>query len=119
MDTVSLSELVERSLAGPREVFIPSGVEASAYVDGILSRFLSGRIAPDSRSVQVRSHIVHLVGLPEGEHTVYFVTDDDPQSVFYDPHSGSFGCAWGPDAESGRYVDLGFRSFDVLAMAAA
>jgi len=49
---------------------------------------------------------------------VYFVTDDDMQSVFYDPASESFGAALGPDEDTGQYIDLGFRSDDVLAMAA-
>jgi hypothetical protein len=59
-----------------------------------------------------------LVDLPAGMHKVYFVTDDDMQSVFYDPASESFGAALGPDEDTGQYIDLGFRSDDVLAMAA-
>lgn len=76
-------------------------------------------IEPALRTVIVEPHIVHLVDLPAGTHMVYFVTEDNPLSVFYDPSSESFGAAWGPDESTGQYLDLGFRSDDVLDIAAA
>ncbi|MES2386095.1 MAG: hypothetical protein V4593_16220 [Pseudomonadota bacterium] len=119
MSPASISALVEESLLGPREVYGHEAAEGAAHVSSIRTRFVERRIMPELRPVFVEAHITHLVGLPEGEHVVYFVTQDDPQSVFFDPHTESFGCAWGPEAGSGRFVDLGFRSFDVLAMASA
>ena len=51
-----------------------------------------------------------------GECWVWFVTQDDPQSIFFDEVSGLFGCCWGPDNETGGYTDLGYRSQDPVEM---
>ena len=89
------------------------------YVAAIHSRFLAKRIQPIRRSVVIEPHVADRLGLPVGDHPVYFVSEDDPQSVFYDPATNLFGCAWGPQLPDLRYVDLGFRSEDVLEMASA
>lgn len=119
MNAASISSLVDKSLAGPREIYTAQASDPAEYVSSIKMRFVEKRIAPKVGMVLIERHVMHLLGLPEGEHVVYFVTMDDPQSVFFDPNTNSFGCAWGPDSESGRFVDLGFRSADVLAMASA
>lgn len=56
------------------------------------------------------------LNLIAGERWVWFVTQGDPQSVFFDESSGLFGCCWGPDQATGGYADLGFRSQDPVEM---
>jgi hypothetical protein len=114
---MEIAQLVDQSLAESRD-FAPFDWN-SAHGDDVRAQFLSERIVPELREVKVEAHVALLIGLAEGKHSVYFVTDSDPQSVFYDPHTKSFGSAWGPEKTSGEYVDLGFRSADVLAMAVA
>ena len=60
-------------------------------------------------------HAKNLSVLP-GTRSVWFITQNDPQSVFYDESSGVFGACWGPDGERGTYDDLGFRSRDPIEM---
>jgi len=119
MNAAYNDEMVSKSLAGERSVYLGHVPDPECYIQSIRQRFLDKRIEPALRTVIIEPHIVHLEDLPAGTHMVYFVTEDDPLSVFYDPSSESFGAAWGPDESTGQYVDLGFRSDDVLAMAAA
>jgi hypothetical protein len=119
MNAAHIDEVVSKSLTGERSVYVHHVPDPERYVESIRQRFLEKRIVPVLRAVPIQPHVVHLVDLPAGTHMVYFVTEDDPQSVFYDPSSESFGAAWGPDESTGQYIDLGFRSGDVLAMAAA
>jgi hypothetical protein len=56
------------------------------------------------------------LNISAGKHLVWFITRLDPQSVFWDEHSDSFGACWGPDLKSGTYEDLGFRSDDPVAV---
>ena len=119
MNSDEIDALVEQSLAGPRSVYVGHVPDPEQHVEGIRSRFLAHRVVPVARAVLIEPHVSLLLGLREGEHTVYFVTDDEPQSVFLDPATNLFGCAWGPEAHTLRYVDLGFRSEDVLEVASA
>jgi hypothetical protein len=119
MNAAYIDEVVSNSLAGERSLYVHHVPDPERYVQSIRQRFLDKRIEPALRTVIIEPHIVHLVDLPAGTHIVYFVTEDDPLSVFYDPSCESFGAAWGPDESTGQYIDLGFRSDDVLAMAAA
>lgn len=119
MNAAYIDEVVSKSLAGERSVYVHHVPDPERYVQSIRQGFLDKRIVPALRTVIIQPHIVHLVNLPAGTHMVYFVTEDDLQSVFYDPSSESFGAALGPDESTGQYIDLGFRSDDVLAMAAA
>lgn len=118
MNAAYVDEVVSKSLAGERSLYVSHVADPERYVQSIRQHFLDKRIVPALRTIIIQPHIVHLVDLPAGMHTVYFVTEDDLQSVFYDPASESFGAAWGPDESTGQYIDLGFRSDDVLAMAA-
>jgi hypothetical protein len=119
MNAAYIDEMVSKSLAGERSVYVGHVPDPERYVQFIHQRFLDKRIEPILRAIIIEPHIVHFVNLPAGTHMVYFVTEDNPVSVFYDPSCESFGAAWGPDESTGEYIDLGFRSDDVLAMAAA
>lgn len=119
MKSTDIEALVDESLSGPRTVYANHVPNPREYIESIRLRFIEKRITPFARPVVIESHVSQRVGIPEGDHTVYFVTDDDPQSVFFDPKTNLFGCAWGPEQASGRYIDLGFRSIDVLEMASA
>jgi hypothetical protein len=119
MNPTEIDALVEQSLAGLRSVYVHHVPDPQSYVESIRLRFIEKRVSATPRFVVIEPHISHLVSLPPGEHQFYFVTDDDPQSVFFDPNCNLFGCAWGPELPSLRYVDLGFRSKDVLEMASA
>lgn len=119
MNPAYVDKVVSSSLAGERSLYVSHVADPERYVQSIRQYFLDKRIVPTLRTIIIQPHIVHLVDLPAGTHTVYFVTEDDLQSVFYDPASESFGAALGPDESTGQYIDLGFRSDDVLAMAAA
>ena len=119
MNAAYVDEVVSKSLAGERSLYVSHVADPEQYVQSIHQHFLDKRIVPALRTIIIQPHIVHLVDLPAGTHTVYFVTEDNPLSVFYDPSSESFGAAWGPDESTGQYLDLGFRSDDVLDIAAA
>ena len=119
MSPATIATLVEESLAGPRSVYVHHVTDPAAYLEAVRSRFIATRITPSARAVHIEQHVSFMLGLPEGDHVVYFVSEDEPQSVFFDPKTESFGCAWGPESETNRYVDLGVRSSDVLEMASA
>ena len=71
---------------------------------------------PKNIQVSLADFRAPFVGLPEGIHAVWLLLEDDPQSVFYDPATKKFGACWGPEIETGEYIDLGFRSDDPLEM---
>lgn len=56
------------------------------------------------------------LGVQPGPRDVWFVTKDDPQSVFFDELTGLFGACWGPGREDSAYEDIGFRSEDPVEM---
>lgn len=111
--------MVEASLAGERDACTPGPGSVEERIASATSWFNARRITPVPRTVNVPEHVAQFVGGPTGARLVYFVTEDDPQSVFYDEVTGSFGAAWGPDVESGEYIDIGQRSPDPLALAFA
>ena len=108
--------MVDASLLRKRDVFVPNTESVDDYVARVEARFKAHRVRPTLRAVAVPDHVAAFVGGPAGARLVYFVTDDDPQSVFYDESTRSFGSAWDPEKESGAYMDIGQRSPDPLAM---
>lgn len=78
------------------------------------TRFIASLIAPEVGSVEVEPHVAPTLSLEPGAIPVWFVTGFGVQRVFLDERSDSFGCAWGPDSATGRYVDLGFRTIDPI-----
>lgn len=119
MNPALVDELVAVSLNGERSVYARHVPDPQEYVESIHRRFVSQRIVPALRDITIQPHVAGLLGLPAGTHSVYFVSDGSPLSVFYAPFHKLFGAAWGPDAETGEFLDLGFRSTDVLEMASA
>ena len=119
MNPTLVDELVAASLNGERSVYAHHVPDPKEYVESIHRRFLSQRIVPTLRAITIQPYVAGLLELPVGTHSVYFVSEGSPHNVFYDPFHKSFGAAWGPDAETGEYLDLGFRSADVLEMASA
>ena len=89
MNAAYVDEVVSKSLAGERSLYVSHVADPERYVQSIRQHFLDKRIVPALRTIIIQPHIVHLVDLPAGMHTVYFVTEDDLQSVFYDPASES------------------------------
>lgn len=119
MNAAYIDEMVSKSLAGERSVYVGHVPAPECYIQSIRQRFLDKRIEPALRTVIIEPCIAHLVHLPAGTHMVYFVTEDDPLNVLYDLSCESFGAAWDADESTCQYIDLGFRSDDVLAIAAA
>jgi hypothetical protein len=118
MNSSEIESLVDASLSGARSVYTGHVTDPAGYIVELLRRFNATRIAPTSESVLLERDVYGL-GLSPGTRTVYFVNHSDPQSVFFDPETHSFGCAWGPELPNFRYVDLGFRSQDVLEVFSA
>lgn len=119
MELAFLERRIELSLCGERSVYVRQAVkDPSEYISRVRQRFESERIKPMLRTVALERDVASLDRL-SGDYSVYFVTEGDPLSVFFDPISNCFGAAWGPELGTGRYVDLGFRSDDVLEMASA
>ena len=109
---------VETSLAGTRGVHTGHVADTAEYIAELDRKFRAARVFPELGCVVLEREVYGLEASP-GEHTVFFVCRCDPQSVFFDPKTQSFGCAWGPELPDLKYVDLGFRSQDVLEMLAA
>jgi hypothetical protein len=118
MNAHEVDALVEASLAGARSVHTGHVTDAAAYVAELDRKFRAARVFPEPGNVVLEREAYGL-GASPGEHAVFFVCRSDPQSVFFDPKSRSFGCAWGPDLPDLKYIDLGFRSQDVLEMLSA
>jgi hypothetical protein len=116
MTAAEVDALVDASLCGGRTVYTGGITDPERYVADLEAQFRAERITPELRSVFVERAVLNL--LP-GERRVYFVSDSDPHSVFFDPQTRSFGCAWGPQVSDLKYIDLGFRSVDVLEMLSA
>src|SRR5687767_12132616 len=79
-------------------------------------RFLSARLETPIRGVITTDdfHAKNL-GTRAGKHEVWFVTMNEPQSVFFDESVGLFGSCWGP-AAAGEYENIGYRSGDPIEM---
>lgn len=88
---------------------LPEGNAAIRFVNASLDE-------PVQQAVLLEEFRASAFGLTGGIRQVWFVVRDDPQSVFYDLQTGSFGACWGPDAATGRYVDLGFRDENPFEM---
>lgn len=118
MNTAALEALVLLSLDGPRSVHTGHVANPAAYIEDLRRKFLEGRVEGESETVFLERPAIGVIDAP-GPRQVYMVCRSDPQSVFWDPATRSFGCAWGPELPALRYIDLGFRSKDVLEMLAA
>jgi hypothetical protein len=118
MNPHEVDALVEASLAGARSVHTGHVADAAAYVAELDGKFRAARVFPEPARVVLERDSYGLEASP-GEHAVFFVCRSEPRSVFFDPKSQSFGCAWGPELPDLKYIDLGFRSQDVLEMLSA
>jgi hypothetical protein len=118
MEADEIDQLVDFSLGGTRSVHVGHVQDATAYICALESAFRTNRIAPESQVVYLE-RTVDEPPLAPGPRRVYIVCRSDPNSVFFDPDTQSFGCAWGPELPDLRYIDLGFRSYDVLEMLSA
>ena len=118
MKLTDIEQLVDSSLGGSRSVYIGHVSDPSAYLAELESRFRAHRIAPELQVVTLEREVME-PQLASGPRTVYFVCRSEPQSVFFDPETQSFGSAWGPELPDLKYIDLGFRSKDVLEMFSA
>lgn len=105
MNPMALRELV---LAAVKESKC-SPVEVADFLHECLPTPVSGVVTVDA------FHARNLE-LDEGHRAVWFITQSDPQSVFFDIGSGRFGTCWGPERGTGIYQDLGFRSDDPVEM---
>jgi hypothetical protein len=95
MQPIDIDRLVDDSLAGNRSVFVGHVPDPSQYIASLESTFRAQRVAPEPQEVIVE-HEVSEPRLFPGRRIVYFVCRADPHSVFFDPQTQSFGCAWGP-----------------------
>ena len=118
MNPSEIDLLVDASLASARSVHTSHVADPAAYIDALDRRFRATRVVPTPERVLLERDSYGL-GISPGEHTVYLVSHSDPQSVFYDPVTRSFGCAFGPELPDLRYIDLGIRSQDVLEVLSA
>jgi hypothetical protein len=113
-----IDAIVEASLAGARSVHTGHVPDPAAYIAELDARFRATRVTPEPGRVTLEREAYGL-NISPGERTVHFVNYSEPQSVFFDSETQSFGCAWGPELPDLKYVDLGFRSQDVLEMLSA
>ena len=96
---------------------VRSGIEKSTLSNSVKARFASCcLIEPKSGLVWLDEFHARLPGHVPGSRVVWFVTQSDPQSVFFDERDGSFGACWGPARDGAQYVDLGYRSLDPVEM---
>jgi hypothetical protein len=80
-------------------------------------RFVQARLdEPVEQAVLLEAFRASHLQIAGGIRQVWFVVKDDPQSVFYDVQTNSFGACWGPDAIDGQYLDLGFRDLNPFEM---
>lgn len=71
---------------------------------------------PTPRMVELDEFHTRSPQLSPGLFWTWCVSEGGPQSVFFDEVSGLFGVCWGPDRETGGYMDLGYRSQDPVEM---
>ena len=118
MKPADIDALVNASLEGPRSVHTGHVGDPKSYVAKIEAEFCAKRVPPELEVVVLEREVAE-PRLSPGLRDVYMICRSDPQSVFFDPETMSFGCAWGPQLPDMKYVDLGFRSQDVLEMLSA
>ena len=105
----SIAELLRRRIAEALLISEYSELDCKRFKEACL-------LTPEKDWISVDSFHAKNLNISAGTHLVWFITRMDPQSVFWDEHSGLFGTCWGPDPKSGNYEDLGFRSDDPLRM---
>lgn len=94
-----------------------AGLATSTNSPADQARFLAARrVVPLPCVVYVDEFCARNLASTEGEHLAWLITEDDPQSVFFDEATGQFGVCWGPAAGTNEYKDIGFRSGDPVDM---
>lgn len=107
-------QLISLAISQSTRQWVPGrGTDAAAILQA-RKDFDSSLIHPVIDSIDVEPHIAGVLQVEPGGHPVWFITGPAAQRVFLDDHSGLFGVAWGPDAVTGRYVDLGIRTDDPI-----
>jgi hypothetical protein len=76
--------------------------------------FDSSLVPPVACFIEIEPDIAETLRVQSGSRAVWLITAHTTQRVFVDDSSGLFGVAWGPDAGTGRYVDLGIRTDDPI-----
>lgn len=108
----------DTELSNDAQAWVAARLDDSSRASGPSSAHFKSRIleVPEMVTVTLAAYRAPHVGLTPGEHRVWLVVKDDPQSVFYDCATQKFGACWGPDRDTGELIDLGFRSHDPLEM---
>ncbi len=99
MDIQAVDAAIDRSLAC--ESSLQHDMKPGRFEE-LFESFAANRKTPELREIYAQAFWQDTNPRP-GKIAVYFVTDQDPQSVIFDPSSGEFGVAWGPLEDGGAY----------------
>lgn len=94
--------------------WVPENQPNATTIEQVHRRFDSSLISPEQAEIDVDSDFAGLLGIEPGAHRVWFLTAPTPQRVFLDERTMRFGVAWGPDSNTKKFVDLGFRTDDPI-----
>ncbi|MCW5633350.1 MAG: hypothetical protein KIT17_08445 [Rubrivivax sp.] len=109
-----VARLVAEARAQSTRKWVPGEEADPVAIERVRREFDSSLIAPEIGSIEVEPHTADVLSIRAGRRSVWFVTRLGTQRIFVDDESGLFGVAWGPDASTGKYVDLGFRTEDPI-----
>jgi hypothetical protein len=102
------------ALARSTRQWVPGREADSSALQKVHAEFNSSLIEPTTDFIEVEPHVAEILNIESGSRQVWFVTEATTQRVFLDEPLDSFGVAWGPDAATGKYIDLGFRTEDPI-----
>jgi hypothetical protein len=109
-----VEKIVSAARASSSRQWVPGADGDPRAIQKACADFDLSRVAPEAGFVLVEEHLAPVLGTSAGPHRVWFITGLASQRVFLDEETGKFGLAWGPDSVTGNYVDLGFRTDDLI-----
>ena len=114
MTPLEINARVTQALAASTRGWVPGGEGDPLALRKVHERFKEARFFPEPNSVTIEWTLEHVGGSCGSILPVWFITSGQPQRVFYDERTSLFGVAWGPDAQTSLYADLGFRTGDPI-----
>jgi hypothetical protein len=112
--STEIALLIAAARARSTRQWVPGRSADPTAIQRAREDFDSSLISPVADSVEVDQPIAEVLNVEPGTRAVWFITKHATQRVFVDDSSGLFGVAWGPDAATGKYSDLGIRSDDPI-----
>jgi hypothetical protein len=105
---------LDEAMARSTRQWVPGAETEVQAIERVRDQFASSVITPEVGQIEVDNDLARVLNVEAGPRKVWLLTDVARHRVFFDAGTESFGAAWGPDAATGCYWDLGFRTDDPI-----